>query len=801
MKEIGRWLALILVAIVAQHAGAEKVRISGRVSDSDGNPIDLATIRVLGTTVGTTTDLEGRYSLSVGQADTIAVRFSCLGFRTVDHKLVSPQGDIRLNVRLRPLEVELEEVQVTSYKPTKDGMQSVSAKSFRDAPELSGGSVEALITTLPGVSRANELSTRYSARGGSYDENSVYINGVEAYRPLLVGAGQQEGLSVINPNMAGDVKFSAGGFPARYGDRMSSALDITYRVPERFELAASGSLMGASLTIGSASRHLSQLHGFRYKRNTSVLSRTDTRGEYDPSFFDYQGNFTYKFTQHWSANVLAHISLDDYKFTPADRTTAFGTSGSVSKFKVYFDGREHDKFQTWSAAAQVRYQRARGTELAFGAQAFLTDELVSYDISGEYWLDRTSDSDEGMSTGIGKYAEHARNRLRAYVWKGFAAGRLAIGRHSLRAGISAQYEHFRDCTREWEWRDSAGYSVPIRPDAPSMLWTLTSRQEMGSVRGELYAEDAMNFDTPAAFWTLNVGARGSYWSFNKEWLISPRINVSVVPRAMRHWTFRAAAGIYYQTAFYKEFRRQVTDDMGQIDVVLNRDIKAPRSIQALLGADFEFAAFGRLFRLTMEGYYKNLARLISYENDNLKVVYSGENDASGHAAGLDFRLFGQFVPGADSWLSFSLMSTRQNLNGVSVPLPNDQRYSVSLFFTDYFPKVPKLKFNILATVSDGRTHVAPGTDRSVAWFRAPAYKRLDAGLSYEIIGGRQREGVVRRNVLSRIQRLAVGFDVFNLLDIANVGNYFWVTDAAGAKFAVPNYLTRRQFNISLSIEI
>lgn len=788
---------------VSGDAFAETVKVSGKVVDRESKPVELATIRVLGTVAGTTTDLDGRYSLSVAAADTIVLRFSCIGFRTVDHKLIRPQGELTLNVKMYPDTRELQEIEVVAYKPNVNGMQSLGNESFDLAPDPRGGSVEGMIMTLPGVSGANELSSRYSVRGGSYDENSVYINGMEIYRPQLAMSGQQEGLSAINPAMTKNVQFSAGGFPARYADKMSSVLDITYRDPEAFEASLNLSLMGGGLSVGQASKRFSQLHGIRYKRNTSLLGSLDTKGEYDPQYFDYQTNLTFKFTQHLSVNFLGNISLNDYKFSPRDRETTFGTAMDNRRFRVYFDGGEHDKFQTWLGALSLIYKRNRSTTLRGGIAAFLSDELVSYDISGEYWLDEASGDTGGggsASTGVGKYMEHSRYRLRSSVIEGFIKGTLVLGKNNIAYGADYQHISFRDRAKEWEWRDSAGYSLPIVPEGPHLIYNLMSKQDISSNRFAAHAEDAIYLESEKTFVTLNFGARFSYWDFNKEFLASPRANFNITPKGLTALQIRFAAGLYYQSPFYKEYRQTVMDDMGNGVVVLNNDIKSPMSVQFLGGVDYTFRALNRPFKFTGEIYYKHLSRLISYEYDNLKATYSGVNDSKGYAMGLDLRLFGQFVPGSDSWLSFSCMKTSQELNGVKAPLPNDRRYAVTLFFTDYFPKLPRLKFSILATIQDGQTHVAPRSDRSIAWFRAPAYKRLDAGLSYQLVGY-HKEGVRAYNFWRHFKSIVVGFDVFNLLDITNVGNYFWITDASGSQYAVPNYLTRRQFNISLTIEI
>jgi hypothetical protein len=697
----------------------------------------------------------------------------------------------------------LDEVEVTAYKPNSQGMQNIDVESFKLSPDVSGGSVEALITTMAGVNSSNEMSSQYSVRGGSFDENSVYINGVEIYRPQLVRSGQQEGLSIINPDMVGSIKFSTGGFPARYADKMSSVLDITYREPEAYEGSLSLSLMGVTASFGQNSGKFSQLHGVRFKKNNSLLSSLDSRGEYDPKHFDYQVNMGWKPNDKLTFNFLGNISLNHYNFTPTDRETSFGTAEDVKKFKVYFDGQEQDKFETYIGALSLTYRPTSVLSFQGGVSAFLTNELVSYDISGEYWLDQAGTSgSEGLGgeVGVGKYMEHSRNRLKASVMQAFLKGFTAINRNNLGYGITFQHESFYDRTREWEWRDSAGYSLPTTPEGVHLIYNLTSRQDLSNNRVAFFVEDTYYLNTESAFLTFNGGLRLSYWDFNKEFLVSPRFSISLSPVQFNRWTYRFSAGMYYQSPFYKEYRQSVTDELGNTIIELNRNIKSPRSIQLILGTDYTFRAMNRPFKISAEAYYKNLSNLISYEYDNLKVSYTGVNDSKGYITGLDFRLFGQFVASSDSWISFSLMKTQQELNGKKMPMPSDQRYSFSLYFTDYFPKFPKLKFSLRGIFSDGLTMVPPRVTRDVTWFRAPAYKRLDIGLSYQLVGAPQDE-VRPNNFWKNFKSIVLGVDIFNLFDIANVSSYYWVTDVNNIQYAVPNYLTRRQFNIRLSMEL
>lgn len=800
---IFRLIVSMILALAAANAIAENIKIHGKIIDQEEKPVEFATIRIKGTSIGTNSDLQGNYSLTVAPKDTLEVIYSCVGFKNVTRKLIDAKGDITINVKLPTESTELAEVEVTGFRQNINGMQSIDKESFKTSPDVSGGSVEAMIQTMAGVNSSNEMSSQYSVRGGSFDENSVYINGTEIYRPQLVRSGQQEGLSIINPDMVGNIKFSTGGFPARYSDKMSSVLDITYREPEALEGSLSASLMGGSLTFGQSSSKFSQLHGLRLKKNNSILSSLETRGEYDPLYFDYQTNITYRPIDKLKFNILGNISLNHYNFKPADRETSFGTSMDTKQFKVYFDGEERDRFETYLASFSTQYAINRANAIELVLSGFQSNELVSYDISGEYWLNQAGTGGEGAvggELGVGKYMEHSRNRLRASVFQMAIKGHTVIKRNNLSYGLIYQNEKFHDRTKEWEWRDSAGYSLPTQPEGVHLIYNLSSRQDISTNRVAFYVEDALYLESAKFHMTLNGGIRFSYWDFNKEFLVSPRANFTLIPKEFNNWNYRVAVGLYYQSPFYKEYRLAQSDALGNSYITLNRDIKSPSSLQFILGTDYTFRMFNRPFKLTGEAYYKNLSRLISYEYDNLKINYSGLNDSKGYILGLDMKLFGQFVPGSDSWITFSLMKTQQTLNGVKVPLPSDQRYSVGLFFTDYFPKFPKLRFSLRGILSDGLTMTAPRVNRDQSYFRAPAYKRVDVGLSYQLVGA-PKDGVRPYNFWRHFKSIIVGFDCFNLFDMTNVSSYYWVTDVNDIQYAVPNYLTRRQFNIRLSIEM
>ena len=790
---ITKRLYILSLLLLIASAGYAQVKIFGKVIDAEEQPIEFATVRIAGTAVGATTGLDGSYSLSVAESDTIEIIFTCIGYKEHKQKLISPSGNVNVNAKLFKTTRELEAIEVTEYKKQTGGMQTLDAGQLKVGPNASGNAVEGLLTTIAGVSSKDEMSSQYSVRGGSYDENSVYINGIEVYRPQLISSGQQEGLSIINPSLVGSIEFSTGGFSAEYGDKMSSVLDITYRQPESFEGNVAASLMGAEAAIGQSTGKFSQLHGIRYKRNTTLLSSLETKGEYDPSFFDYQTNLRLKLNDQWNISFLGNIAMNNYKFTPKTRSTSFGTSQNVKEFTVYFDGKERDRFETYFGALELNYDVNKSTGFTLLASGFLTNELVAYDISGEYWLDEAGTNDGensvGGEIGVGKYLEHSRNRFQAGVFTLGLKGHTSLNRHNLQYGLEYRNQQIYDRTSEWEQRDSAGYSLPNIDNKLEMIYNLTSKHDLTTNKLSWYAQDTYRLMVNAGLFTFNGGLRMSYWDFNNEFLVSPRISIGYIPEFNNSLSFRLSGGLYYQSPFYKEFRETKTDENGNSYAELNRDIKSQRSIQLILGGDYTFRALDRPFKITAEAYYKKLDDIIPYELDNLKIVYSGRNEADGFIAGIDFKFFGQFVPGTDSWFSFSLMKTQENLNGVKVPRPTDQRYSFGVFFNDYFPKFPKLKFSLKGIISDGFPMTPPQVSRDVSYFRAPAYKRLDIGFQYQLVGG-EKDGVRPYNFWRHFKSIWIGVDVFNLFDFSNVSSYYWVTDVN---------LTRRQFNVNLSV--
>ena len=788
---------LFLLFFAVPHAfGQGKVKLSGRVIDDEQNPVLFAVVRIEGQAAGTTTDLQGRYKLEFNTADTVVVSFSMLGYETKKRTLIKPRGDLRLNVTLQTQRIDMGEVTVKEVRRQMNTTQHLNAENLKRLPSTTGNAVEELVATQAGVSTHNELSSQYNVRGGSFDENSVYINGVEVYRPLLISSGQQEGLSVINSDMVENINFSAGGFEAKYGDKMSSVLDITYKKPKKFEATASASLLGAGIYVGYAKKGFSMTHGVRYKTNQYMLGSLETKGEYSPRFLDYQTYLSWSPNRRWSVDFIGNISQNKYDFLPADRQTNFGTMQDVKSFRVYFDGKEEDLFRTLFGTLSLSHSFTDRTKLSLLASAFATKEQETYDIQGQYWLDETNTTEQ---LGVGTYMEHARNYLDANVKSLKLAFAHKPDGHDIQAGLTWRHETIKENSREWEMRDSAGYSIPHTGDRLDLIYNLRSANRISSNRLEMYGQDTWRFtNTKGGIFSFNYGLRLSYWSWNKEFLASPRMSLGIIPAFNDNFTFRIATGLYYQAPFYKELRDTVTAH-GSTTVQLNRDIKSQRSFQVVVGGDYKFKLFDRPFKFTTEVYYKALSNLIPYNVDNVRIVYYGGNIGTGYTTGIDFKLFGEFVEGTDSWISFSLMKAQQKVNGKSFPQATDQRYNLNFFFSDFFPGSTRWKMTLKASIADGLPFGPPHTGLERMAFRAPAYKRVDIGMSYRLLDNEDRRN--DKKFIRHFRNIWLGVDCFNLFDIANVSSYYWVTDVTNQQYAVPNYLTGRQINARILIEL
>lgn len=764
---------------------ADDFTLKGKVIDEEGNALELVTISCAAQGKVTMSNLKGEFSISLNTADSVEVKFTMVGYGVRKRVFRRPKGKMTVQVVMHPA-ATLNEITVTQRRRQTSQMEQLNTKDLKGNPSTTGNAVEELIQQQAGVSSHNELSSQYNVRGGSFDENSVYINQVEVYRPLLISSGQQEGLSVINPNMVEKVGFSTGGFNAKYGDKMSSVLDISYRRIKGFEANATASLLGASGYLGYGNRKFSMSHGLRYKTNKYLLGSLETTGEYNPKFIDYQTYISYLPNNRWSVDFIGNISDNHYNFKPESRETSFGTMADIKQFKVYFDGEEKDRFTTLFGALGVTRNIKDSTSIKFITSAFHTKESETYDIAGQYWLDDTQTQE---SLGIGTYMEHARNYLTADVVSFKLIGHHQTRRHNIEAGISLKLEKIKEQAREYEMRDSSGYSIPHSANRLDMIYTLSAKNNISSNRIEAYIQDTYRWNKGNSYYTLNYGVRLANWSFNKETTVSPRASLAIVPAFNNDITFRIATGLYYQAPFYKEMRDTTTVN-GMTTAILNDHIKSQQSIHFIAAADYRFKMLNRPFKFTAEAYYKAMSNLIPYNVQNMKITYYGENVSKGYAAGIDLKLYGEFVPGTDSWLTLSLMSTRQKYNSEWVPMPTDQRWAVNLHFTDYFPGTERWKMTLRLAFADGLPFGAPHRGLEQQQFRAPAYKRADIGMSYCAL--KNTKG---------IKGLWLGLDCLNLFGISNVNSYYWVTDVTNIQWGVPNFLTGRQINAKISLNL
>ncbi len=781
----------MIMMMVVLCVKAQDVIIKGTIVDNDRNPLELASVHIEGQTlVGTTADLKGRYRFTCKSADSLVVVFSMIGYETRKRVLKEPTDSVTLNVMLPRLDYTIEGVEIRDIRRQTNTMTDVNMNDIKHLGNASGQGVEQIVATQAGVSTHNELSNQYNVRGGSFDENSVYINGIEVYRPLLIRSGQQEGLSIINPDLVEKIQFSAGGFDAKYGDKMSSVLDITYKKPKSLEASASASMLGAAGYVGYGNEKFSMSNAVRYKTTKNLLGTTDTHGEYDPRDLDYQTYISWSPNKRWTLDVIGNIATNDYDFTPFDRTTKFGTEQDAHEFKVYFDGKESDKFHTYFGVASLTHKFNANNEVTLNYSAFQTKESETYDIQGEYWLD-------GSDYQIGTYKEHARNRLSASVRSIGINGRHRFTGHEIRYGILNKNEHVRESMREWEMRDSAGYSLPHKPDRLDLIYSMTSHTQIKSNRLEAYIQDTWRKECKEGELIFNYGLRYAHWSYNRETIISPRVTIAFVPAKADNWVFRFSTGIYYQAPFYKELK-DTTAVSGIGTVSLNQNIKSQKSVHFVFGSEYKFRYNNRPFKATGEIYYKSLSNLNPYNIDNVRLSYYGENIASGYATGLDLKIYGEFIPGTDSWISAGIMQTKETIHGKTVPRPTDQLLNLNILFSDFFSNTSKWKLTLKGHYAGGLPFGPPHTGREKQVFRMSSYRRVDIGMSYRMY----KEGdPTSIKLLRNLRNVWLGLDAFNILDINNVNSYYWVTDINNNQFAVPNFLTGRQINLRLLVEL
>ena len=807
----------LLVAFLLFLTGASVAQtgIFGKVTNQSGEPLEFANVVLKGNTAGTTTNERGEYELSIPANQSIYVSFSVIGYQTEWVQVMLAQGQRRrIDVTLTAISQEIEQVTVEDVQVRNSTLTRLNPKVMTVLPDASG-SIESLIKTMPGVVSTNEMSSQYSVRGGSFDENLVYVNGIEVYRPFLVRSGQQEGLSFVNSDMVSSLLFSAGGFDAKYGDKMSSVLDIKYKRPNGWGGAVSGSLFGGSVMLhgDSFGHRFHHISGLRYKTTKYLLNSLETSGDYDPRFLDFQTYLSFDLTDRIELGFLGNCSTNVYNFKPHDRRTKFGLLNQPMELRMFFEGSEKDAFYTYTGALSTDFKVNDDLRLKLVASAFSTHESETFDILSEYFINEIDNAigadtygDSVNTVGIGAFRNHGRNYLTARVLSAEFRGMWNVERHFLNWGITGIRQNIDDNLSEWTMIDSAGYSLPLSPSSVEMFYSLRAKNKVESSKLTAYVQDVFSFLLDSSDMHLTAGVRATYWDFNGELLVSPRVSLSYKPNWKRDVVLKLSGGYYYQLPFYKEMR--------QTNGVINRDIKAQKSIHFVAGADWNFTAWNRPFKFITEIYYKSLKDLVSYQIDNLRTIYSGQNDADGYAMGIDMKINGEFVKGVDSWFSLSLMQTEEDIrndvwvktddNGIKyetypgyIPRPTDQRVNVSVFFQDYFPGNPDYKVHLQINYGSKLPFGPPNSPRYLATGRMKSYQRVDLGFSKSLKNSQRTYS--KNHMFYYLKEAWVSAEVLNVLDRGNVASYEWVTDYGNRQYAVENTLSGRRFNVKLSV--
>ncbi len=803
--------------------------VSGKIVDEKGLPLELVNIAIKGLPGGVSTNKMGGYSIQIPANTKIELLYSFVGYKGIikGFFLTPNQKVVEYDTMFLKNRI-LDGFTVQSTNLSESGLMQIETKPVAFMPSISGG-VESMIKTAGlGVSSNNELSSQYNVRGGNFDENLIYVNDIEIYRPFLIRSGQQEGLSFVNSDMVESLKFSAGGFEPKFGDKLSSVLDIVYKKPKRNGGTAWGSLLGGSLFVEGLTKNnkLTYLLGVRYKSGSYLLKSMEVKGDYKPSFFDVQTLITYSFSDKFEISFLGNFAKNKYQLIPQDRETTFGTVKQAIRLKIYFDGQEIDQYTTNTGAVTATYKPNKDLVLKLIASAFNSQEKETYDIQGQYWLDDIetdmgSDNygDATFNRGVGTYLDHARNYLNTSIVNIEQRGDYKRSKHKISWGAKYQHELFADKLNEWHLNDSAGYILPnplqdtstfgvgVPLDDPSRLLKLTTRYfsniNLLSDRASFFLQDLVVLKIDSSQLFITSGIRTSYWSVNNEWVISPRVTFVYMPYN-KNSSYRFSTGLYYQPPLYKEIRNISGD--------INSDVKAQRSFHAVLGYDYGLKIMKRPFKLTAELYYKYIDRVIPYIVDNVRIRYTAKNEATAYATGIDVKLAGEFVPGTDSWISVSVMQTEQNLMNDSYvdvntgelvdpgyfARPSDQRVNVNLFFQDYLPMDPTYKMHMTLSYGTGLPFGAPNAPMYKHTKRMPAYRRVDIGFSKQIFTEANLSS--RHGFWRNIRSSWISLEVFNLLQISNTISYIWVTDIFNAQYAVPNYLTPRQLNLKLMVE-
>lgn len=833
LKRVVKITVFFLFAVFC--LSAQNATVSGTVLDEDGTPAQDIEIAVVGqTTEPQKTGADGKYSVSIPAGKEVELVFFNINYFEFRRKINAKSGEqISISPKLK-FKNELPVITATNEKVRTVDLVYIQPKEYFKLAGPNPDISKLLLAQGLGVQSSNELSSSYSVRGGNYDENLMYINDIEVFRPFLVRSGQQEGLSFPNPDMVSSMYFSSGGFEAKYGDKMSSVLDVQYRKPRDFSTTVSGGLLGGSLHTQGISRNrlFSWQVGGRYRSTQYLLKTLDTKGEYKPSFYDIQSLMNFDFTPKFNLEILTSVSGNKYLVVPKDRETTFGTFNQALRLKVFFDGQEISKYNTYFGAVSATYKPKDSLRLKFIASAYRDLEDETFTVQGQYYIDELN-TDFGSSNfgntafnrGIGTYINNGRNYLDATIINVEHKGRYQKRKQEFLWGARAQHEIINDKLNEWNYTDSAGYSIPqANMTLVDLPYVVKQKNNVESSRLLGYAEYVLSKqlkDTSTL--TFTGGVRSNYWTFNNQNVVSPRVTLAYDPNWKKDWVFRASYGYYYQVPLYREMR----DFYGKV----NPNIKAQQSIHYVLSSDLNFKMWHRSFKFMNALYYKQLNNLVPYDIDNVRIRYFATNNSQGYATGIDLRLNGEFIKNTESWISMSVMQTRERVAmnyytytdtagkpwypGVSVtklkdstlhdntgyiPRPTDQLVTFNMFFQDYLPKLPKCKMYLSLIYGSGLPVTPPNHKKYLMSnnFRYPSYKRVDIGFSYEFV--KEDKPLPETSKLKFIKAAWVSLEIWNLLGINNTVSYTWIKDVTNRQYAIPNYLTNRQVNIKFQIK-
>jgi hypothetical protein len=822
---------IFLFFLLSKIGISQTATIYGTVKDAYGEPVPDVQIAVLedGSNI-TTTDNNGNYFLAIPAGKEITVTIYSMGYKQFNKKINAIINE-KINLSAIINAKEFKPIEIVSENREVESIH-LDPKIFINIPNPGGG-IEGLLKTQIGVSSNNELSSGYSVRGGNFDENLVYVNDIEVYRPFLARSGQQEGLSFANPEMVSNINFSPGGFEAKYGDKLSSALDITYKKPLKFNGSASGSFLGGALNLEGVSKNriVAWSIGSRYRTNSYLLRTLDVKGDYRPQFYDVQTFITFTLDEKWTIEFLGNIANNKYTVSPTDRETTFGTVNDAVQLKILLDGKEETSYNTFMAGVSSTYRPNSKTKLKFITSAYNAQEEEKFTSLGQYEINQLevdfSKDNFGkvaFKRGSGSFLNYGRNEINATVINIEHKGTRYLSKNNeLLWGLRFQHEIINDKLSEWNTVDSAGYVRPYNKNEINLSDVVKTKLNIESNRTQgyiQYSKHILLHDSSKL--TFTGGLRANFWDFNGQTVTSPRLTFAYKPNWKKDFLFKLSWGYYYQPPFYREMRG--------FDGKLNQQIKAQQSIHYLLSSDYNLNIWNRPFKIIVAGYYKDLKNLIPYEIDNTRLRYFAKNNSVGYATGLDVRINGEFVKGTESWATIGFLKTMENIiddrvvtyynakgdtikpgitfdtkatdssvvNPGYIPRPTDQRITFGMFFQDYLPKLPNCKMYVNFQFGTGLPFGPPDHVRWKQIFRMPPYRRVDVGFAYQII----KEGDVlpKKNPFRHLKGLFISVEIFNLLQINNTVSYTWVTDVTNRQYAVPNYLTGRQINLKFQVK-